>query len=521
MMMMILLDKDIFTNASSNNPYNNNNNNYNYNNYNNYNNREVPPYRKENDSSKRQKNSSGIHGPQPMANQPPPSSSSNNPMYSTFPTTNQQWNNPQNQMPPPDEDWRRRRRQASMEQQQSSQSSENWASKPPPPPPPQSSNSISSPNNHQYRSSYSTPIHYHFPAASSSTASSSNETKIDNKNEMRDDDNEEEDDDGIPKTSLPFHEDNNNNNNQRGRGRRRRHHRRGEIDDINEESSLPSSTHQSARRDAVTLYTSTKPLGKLRLFLSTLSLGAIMGYFIGRSIFNHPLPTSPILALILSLGNLFRSDYGEFTRALGLAFIYSIQRTRRIRKQYPTKPHVKALLGMTPRQPFPPLLHNNDDDTTQVDDNPWKYRPRPDHYYNDPQFTMLSTLLAMAIIGGLCFGDIPLLPTWLGSSIGALLFAYVTTLRNARGDLARTMGTRVVAFLSQLFRINVELDIAIKAGRFGGRILDRILILDRKHRIKDRLGQLGRWTYDRVSKTVSQVQSDMQEQQDEPQKERE
>jgi hypothetical protein len=93
---------------------------------------------------------------------------------------------------------------------------------------------------------------------------------------------------------------------------------------------------------------------------------------------------------------------------------------------------------------------------------------------------------------------------------GAGSFAFLTTTRNARGDLCRTMGMRVVSLGQEVLGINQELELLSKVGVVSGRVLDKLLILDRKHRIKDRLVVGFSWIYDKVSRTASRVQNDMQ-----------
>jgi hypothetical protein len=72
---------------------------------------------------------------------------------------------------------------------------------------------------------------------------------------------------------------------------------------------------------------------------------------------------------------------------------------------------------------------DTDDGTIQYDDNPWAYKPL---YVDDVEFRMLPSLIAMIFIGTVCGGTLPILPTWLGALLGAVVFASLTTMRNAR-----------------------------------------------------------------------------------------
>lgn len=118
--------------------------------------------------------------------------------------------------------------------------------------------------------------------------------------------------------------------------------------------------------------------------------------------------------------NFLRNPYGEFVKALGMALILALQRTRYIRRSYPTWCHVKASLRAGDRRPFPP--------TVDVD-SPWAYRPTR---RSDPDFRMLYSLIAMAFVGSTCGGNLPLIPAWMGSLVGAGFFALSTTINSPR-----------------------------------------------------------------------------------------
>lgn len=170
-----------------------------------------------------------------------------------------------------------------------------------------------------------------------------------------------------------------------------------------------------------------------------------------------------------------------------------------MRKDYPTLPHIKAMIRQSPRKPFPPV-----DDGDSV----WKYEPI---YRDDPDFKMTYALLAMALVGSFCGGNVPILPAWIGGIVGALAFASLTTGSNARGDLGRSMGMRLVGLVQLILAINSDLRIVGKAATVGGLIFDKFMIMDRKHRIKDRIVVIFKWGYDKVSRTTDQMKEEMQD----------
>ena len=234
---------------------------------------------------------------------------------------------------------------------------------------------------------------------------------------------------------------------------------------------------------------------------------------------------SVAVASFLFVIGFLRNDYGELSRALvsqdcmivgcvivsishccfnlshtqGLAFVLTIKRTRSVRKDYPTLPHLKAMIGQSQRRPFPPVEEGS---------SPWKYEPI---YRDDPDFTMTYALLAMALVGSFCGGNVPILPAWIGGIVGAVAFASFTTGSNARGDLGRTMGMRVAGLVKVVLNINSELRILGKAATVSGLIFDKIMIMDRKHRIKDKIVAIFKWGYDKVARTAEQVKEEMQE----------
>jgi hypothetical protein len=208
-----------------------------------------------------------------------------------------------------------------------------------------------------------------------------------------------------------------------------------------------------------------------------------------------PLGTKPLATACAAAffgGTYFRTPFGELTRALGMSLILVLQRTSRIRRTYPTWRYVPAFFGMGRRvRPFPPAR------------NPWRYTPRTNTRYKDPDFSMLYSVIAMALVGSSVGGNLPMVPTWIGGLVGALMFAYGCTLSSPRGDLCRTLGMRVVAILQELWEIQADLKMIPKAAVVASQVLDKAMIFDRKHKVKDRFLSLVTKGYEQVMTTMS------------------
>lgn len=214
---------------------------------------------------------------------------------------------------------------------------------------------------------------------------------------------------------------------------------------------------------------------------------------------NDPLMMSIVMSSLLLVAGFLRNDYGELSRALGLALVLTLQRTGSVRREYPTLPHLKAMVRQGPRRPFPPVEDGG---------SPWRYEPT---YRDDPEFKMTYALLAMSLVGSFCGGNVPILPAWMGGILGAVTFASATTGSNARGDLGRSMGMRLVGLVRVALAINSELRILGKAATVGGLVFDKVMIVDRKHRIKDKIVAICKWGYEKVSRTAEQVKEEMQD----------
>ena len=207
---------------------------------------------------------------------------------------------------------------------------------------------------------------------------------------------------------------------------------------------------------------------------------------------------------VLVVSTWFRTPMGELSRAVGLSLILVLQRTQRIRKEYPTWRYVAASVGILrggPRDargrprgppPFPPAR------------NPWRYNPRSPR---DPDFNMMYAIVSMAMVGSTVGGNFPFIPNWIGALVGAASFAFACTWQNShRGDLARTMGMRVVRAVTELWEIQADLQIIPKATVVSSQVIDKAMILDRKHRVKDRFLSFATKGYEQASKVAEQIQ---------------
>jgi hypothetical protein len=157
------------------------------------------------------------------------------------------------------------------------------------------------------------------------------------------------------------------------------------------------------------------------------------------------------------------------------------------------------MIRQGPRRPFPPVEDGS---------SPWKYEPV---YRDDPDFKMTYALLAMMLVGSFCGGNVPILPAWMGGIIGAVTFASFTTGANARGDLGRAMGMRLVGLVREAMAINTDLRILGKTATVGGHVFDKLMIMDKKHRIKDKIVAIFKWGYDKIATTAEQVKDEMQD----------
>lgn len=304
------------------------------------------------------------------------------------------------------------------------------------------------------------PIDYKFPSLEISQDKNKVEELITNE------------DDDLPQTGMEFDD---------GERKKRR--------------KVNASDYVNARSDAMARY------GRIQLALASSIVGASLGGFVGQSLLSQGQFFATMTGLLFMLMSFLRNDCGEMSRSLGLAFIYLWKRTRIVRRRYRTGKHVRALCRIRQRVPFPPVEDGEEE-------NPWKYAPRSDI---DPEFEMIKALLCVILIGSFCGGNMPLIPTWMGSTGGAAMFAIFAIGKNPRGDLVRTMGMRVVALLGEAADINAELNVTRKVTVVVGKVIDKLMILDRKHRIRDKIFKGAAATYDTLSSTVSRVQEDIQD----------
>lgn len=231
----------------------------------------------------------------------------------------------------------------------------------------------------------------------------------------------------------------------------------------------------SARSDPVTLYWTRSTAHRLRMMVAAAILGASGGAFVGQSVL--PATTRALAltgAFVFTVGMFLRTVFGELVRCLALALIRAVWSLGQIRRRYPT--HVTACLGGI-RHPF----------------------PAP----GDEDFPRLYAMIAAGMVGSLVLGTFPLLPTWLGALAGLGIGSLSTTLPDARGDLARCVGMRVVALMQETATLNRELQIVPKCLGFAEAVWDRLLFLDRQHRLKDRVGRAVSWIYEKTTSVIN------------------
>jgi len=269
--------------------------------------------------------------------------------------------------------------------------------------------------------------------------------------------------------------------------------------------------------------------GSFSIILSSTFVGATLGLLLAKATHNI-LPstfTSMILAslfLILSLakfkppsdGNADKSPtnpFSLFVQTLGFTLVLLMQRTSEIRTQFPTRPHLSNMIrpNSYPRRPFPPI---SEEDMEDGNDNPWRYQLRQEDSVYMEQYSMIKIFLSMAFLGAICGGNLPLIPTWIGGLLGAAVFCYWTTLRNSKGDLGRTMAMKLISLLSELMYLNDELGVLKKSGVVLNIILDKLLILDRKHSIRDRVTKALRLLYGQIMGIVNKVRADVEGKED-------
>ena len=73
------------------------------------------------------------------------------------------------------------------------------------------------------------------------------------------------------------------------------------------------------------------------------------------------------------------------------------------------------------------------------------------------------------------------------------------------------MGMKVVSLVEELLDINSELQLLGKLQVVNGKIFDKLLILDRKHKIKDKVTSILQWIFQNASRAAKQVRADMEE----------
>ena len=206
------------------------------------------------------------------------------------------------------------------------------------------------------------------------------------------------------------------------------------------------SSSSSSRNNPVAQYMSTSIWHQYTVFGWATLLGAALGGLLERCIVGQV-----SWFIIFSGGVLFgctsafthsNSPYGEWTRAAGLACGLIVRRCLLIgRLEYALVPHLRAVIGIAPRQCFP-----------YGTDNPWSYPPQDmDEDVEDLQpFHMTSCLVCLGLVGSLLSRSLASflvpqlqLPGWIVALAGGVSLALLGTRRDALGDVCRVIGMRL------------------------------------------------------------------------------
>ena len=164
-----------------------------------------------------------------------------------------------------------------------------------------------------------------------------------------------------------------------------------------------------------------------------------------------------------------------------------VKRFPNIRRQYPTRPNLVALVSQKPRVPFPP----------NCNDKYWRYGSNGED--TDVHFEMTKSCLLMfllsATLGFYTTSHIPLVPNFAGAiAYGVVSFSLMTS-ATKMGDCTRIAGQRLSSLLNVATNLERDVFLIRKASTVSGVVVGRIMVFDRKHRIRDGVGTLmdGIW----------------------------
>jgi len=253
---------------------------------------------------------------------------------------------------------------------------------------------------------------------------------------------------------------------------------------MEEETYESKSSGDDNRSDALIRKYKSRKIGKMMLSLSSSGIGMIFGLFLSKSISFFPVKITTgsmlLVFLVLSLFPLHATNpYTSLVQALGVLLLMIVKEYQTVRREYPTSPHIKAIFGKGSRRPL-----------------------------QNVSSSKLGYLSCLALVGGVCGGNLPIIPTWIGGLAGAAIMGIGGTLQDAKGDLFRSMGMRLYALVLGAIEISGDLSLWTKLRVFGKKIFDFMMILDRKHRIKDRLQIVITWFYNRIMGMVKDATQD-------------
>lgn len=255
------------------------------------------------------------------------------------------------------------------------------------------------------------------------------------------------------------------------------------------------------RYDIVKAYM-VSPLSKVIVAVSAaISCSLICGLVVKMLFGKSPLFV-PLVAFISgAIGCFLSGTFGDLSRALGVFLILLLRRASFGAFSIQIAKQLRASMALSARQPFPP------------GENPWRYKPTPGT--SEPNFnmtfTLLSVILAGAILGWTVTKPIPLFPSWLGAIGTGGALGYFATLRDGKGDLFRFLGWSLSEGVSEISAAAGEVGLTDKGGVVFANALAYGSKLDGKYKIIEKCQTAFAIVLGAVTSTVAKVRSDMEE----------
>lgn len=190
--------------------------------------------------------------------------------------------------------------------------------------------------------------------------------------------------------------------------------------------------------------------------------------------------TIMFLSLVFATGCLFscytRGDFGQFSKALGVATILFLKKLRPRQFFVVAFRQFLAAVMFSARKPFPPV------------ENPWRCKDVLDA--SEVAFSMVNCLLAVLFMGmilGFNLGNlIPFFPSWVGGLLCSIVLSYMSTTRSPKGDLLRYVGHSANVLVSDVFTCAEDVYLKEKSSIFLNHTFSFVNHLDK------RFGVLGK-----------------------------